>query len=119
VVGQSATRGTDPVGSFSFSYVPAGEVRVEAQDPLTARAGVAVGRIENEGDILTLDVTAQGLGPVQGTVFSNGVGQDQAHVEIVSGSYRAGTTTDANGHYLVRGVPRAACSSTPACPTGS
>jgi PA14 domain-containing protein/chitobiase/beta-hexosaminidase-like protein/Big-like domain-containing protein/carboxypeptidase family protein len=105
VVGQATTRGTDPVGSFSFAYVPAGDLRVEAQDPLTARAGVAVGRLENEGDVVPLDVTAQGLGTVEGTVFSNGTGQDQAHVEIVSGSYRAGTTTDASGHYLVRGVP--------------
>jgi len=105
VVGQTTTRGTDPVGSFSFAYVPAGDVRVEAQDPLTARAGLAVGRLGNEGDVVSLDVTAQGLGTVEGTVFSNGAGQDQAHVEIVSGSYRAGTTTDASGHYLVRGVP--------------
>src|SRR5207302_6065294 len=42
VLGQIATQGTGDVGLYSFDFVPAGPVRLEAQDPLTARTGVAV-----------------------------------------------------------------------------
>ncbi len=103
-IGQTTTRGTDPVGTFRFEFVPAGDIRIDAQDPLTARTGVSFGRLDTEGQVLTLDVQAQGLGAVEGTVTSNGQGIE-AHVDVVSGSYRAATTSEPDGHYTVTGVP--------------
>ncbi|HET8775704.1 MAG TPA: carboxypeptidase regulatory-like domain-containing protein [Thermoanaerobaculia bacterium] len=109
VIGQTATLGsgpsTDSIGSFSFDYVPAGPVRLEAQDPLTARTGFAVGTIATEGETLSLDVLAQGLGSVQGLITSNGAPQPGAHVEVDSGSFHASAIADAAGHYLMEGVP--------------
>ena len=105
VIGQTATLGSGDVGSFAFDYVPAGPVRLEAQDPLTARTGVAAGTIAAEGETLTLDVRAQGLGSVKGLVTSNGVPQPGAHLDVESGSFRARATADASGNYLMEGVP--------------
>lgn len=105
LVAQTTTLGSGDVGSFSFDYVPAGSVRIEAVDPLTARSGIAAGTIATEGETLTLDVLAQGLGTVQGLVTSNGAAMPAAHVEVVSGSYRASAIADATGRYIVEGVP--------------
>lgn len=113
-IGQTTTQGTGEVGSFSFDYVPAGQLRLEAQDPLTARAGFAVGGIDTEGQTLTLDVRAQGLGTVRGLVTSNGAPQAGAQVEVVSGSYRASTIADHDGRYLLGGVPEGRVSVTAA-----
>ena len=44
-LGQSVTRGGVDAGFYEFTYVPAGDVRIEASDPITARAGIGVGRI--------------------------------------------------------------------------
>jgi len=104
-IGQVTTAGSGDVGRFSFDYVPSGQARLNAEDPLTGRTGVAVGEIENEGQILDLDVQAQALGTVEGVVTSNGGPQAAASVEVVSGAYRASTLADGTGRYLVRGVP--------------
>lgn len=104
-IGQTTTQGTGEVGSFAFDYVPAGQLRLEAQDPLTARTGFAVGTIDTEGQTLTLDVRAQGLGSVHGLVTSNGAPQAGAHVDVISGSFHASTISDYSGRYLVGGVP--------------
>ena len=85
--------------------MPAGEIAVSAQDPLTARTGLTVGTLETEGQVLSLDIEAQGLGTVQGDVLLHDVAQPNAHVDIVSGSYRACTVTDSNGRYRIEGVP--------------
>ena len=104
-IGQSGTSGLGDVGSFSFDFVPAGTVRVYAEDPLTGRTGIAVGTIDTEGQVLELKPIAQGLGTVQGVVTSNGAPQPGAHVDIVSGTFRAATMSDADGAYLLPGVP--------------
>src|SRR4029077_14948214 len=52
-----------------------------------------------------LDVKAQGLDTVQGIVRSNGLAQPGATVVLVSGTFQATTTADANGMYLMGGVP--------------
>jgi Carboxypeptidase regulatory-like domain len=104
-IGQITTAGSGDVGGFSFDYVPAGPVRLDAEDPLTGRTGVAVGEIESDGQTLELDVQAQALGAVEGVVTSNGDPQAAANVEVVSGAYRAATLADGTGRYLVRGVP--------------
>ena len=103
--GRANTAGSGDVGSFAFDFVPAGPVRLEAQDPLTARTGIAVGTIDTDGQLLALDVVAQGLGTVQGLVTSNGAPQPGAHVTVVSGTFNASLTTDAEGRYVLPGVP--------------
>ena len=104
-IGAITTDGTGDPGSYSFTFVPVGPVRIEAQDPLTARVGVAAGNIEFDGQTLDLDVIAQGLGTVTGLVTSNGSPQPGATVEIFSGTYNAVTFTDSTGHYSIEGVP--------------
>ena len=94
--------GTD-IGAFSFDYVPLGNVRLEAQDPLTARNGLAAGTLTVEGHLgdvpptcLALDVSAEGLGTVHGLVTSNDAAQPGIEVELVSGRYRARTFSGAS-----------------------
>ena len=105
VVGQATTAGTGDVGAFRFDYVPAGPVRIEAEDPLTGRSGLTVGAIEREDQELVLDVVAQGLGTVTGLVTHNGAPQAGADVEIASGSYRVSSVAGSDGRYRVEGVP--------------
>src|SRR5262249_36599344 len=54
---------------------------------------------------LVLNLVAQGLGTVQGTVSRNGNPEAGARVEVVSGSFRATTLSDAVGRYVVDAVP--------------
>ena len=105
VLGQATTAGAGDVGSFVFDYVPIGDVRLEALDPLTARHGFATGKLVAQDEVLPLDVVAQGLGRVEGTVRANGVPQNAAQVELVSGSFRASTSADDDGFYFLEGVP--------------
>lgn len=105
VVGQATTAGSGDVGSYAFDFVPAGPVRLEAQDPLTAHTGIAVGLIDHQGQLLTLDVVAQGIGTVQGQVTSDGAPQPGAHVSVVSGGFAASTFADSTGGYRMAGVP--------------
>lgn len=106
MIGQTVTQGSGPdVGRFSFDFVPAGPVRVDAQDPVTARTGFGVGTIESQGQIVDLTVRAQGLGTVEGIVTSNGAPQAGAEVSLVVGGFRANTISDAAGSYRVTGVP--------------
>ena len=105
VIGQTTTGSGIDAGQFSFAFVPAGPVRLEALDPLTGRTGFSVGTIASEGQELVLDVEAQALWTVRGTVTSNTVPEPLAEVEIVSGTYRANAFADADGMYVVAGVP--------------
>lgn len=108
VIGQATTLSGTDVGLFEFRHVPAGNVRLEALDPATGRAGVGVGTLVTDGQVLLLDVRAQGLGTVRGVVTSNGQAAPTAHVEVVSGTFKAGLTVDGSGAYLVPGVPEGA-----------
>jgi len=106
VIGQVTTGGSgDSLGWFEFQYVPAGALRLDAVDPMTARTGFAVGSLSHEGEQVSLDVTEQALGRVEGLITGDGVARDAAQVEIVSGSYRVSTISDGNGRYGVDGVP--------------
>ncbi len=87
-IGQITTTGSGDVGAFAFDYVPAGPVQITAQDPATARTGIAGGTIETEGQLLTLDVRAQALGTVGGLVTSNGAPQPGANVVILVGRFQ-------------------------------
>lgn len=104
-LGLVATAGSGDVGSYSFTFVPAGPVTLQAQDPVTARTGVAAGTITANGQVLTLDVIAQGLGTVTGLVTSNNAPEPGANVDVFSGSYHATTVSDSTGTYLINGVP--------------
>ena len=103
-IGEMTTSTGADAGRFEFLHVPAGAVRVEALDAATGRQGIAAGTLATEGQVLDLDVRAQGLGTVAGVVRSNGA-PVIALVEVVSGTTRVSTTADATGTYSVPGVP--------------
>ena len=106
IAGETTTQGTGDVGSYSFSYVPAGPVILSAQDPLTGRTGTANANITTQGQTLTLDISEIGLATVQGVVTSNGTSQPGASVTITSGTnFTASTVADSTGMYLIKGVP--------------
>jgi hypothetical protein len=105
-VGQATTDGVNDIGAFSFNYVPAGAFRLEAQDPQTARSGIAAGTIGGEGETVDLDIVAQGVGRVEGLVTSNGAPQSLAHVRITSGNnFDVLTYSDSAGRYSLDGIP--------------
>lgn len=110
VVGQTTTPGSgELLGRYSFDYVPAGSVRVDAEDPLTLRTGFASGSVES-GGTLELPVIAKGLGRVTGEVRARlaGGGEETrpgASVRIEAGSYKGSTLADASGGYEFGGVP--------------
>jgi hypothetical protein len=105
VIGQATTLGAGDVGSYLFDYVPAGSVQLNAQDPLSGRTGIAASSIATQGQVLTLNVLAEGLDTLQGQVTSNGSPQPGASVSVTSGTFQASTTADSNGNYLMGGVP--------------
>jgi len=105
VIGQTTTAGAGDVGAFRFDFVPVGPIRLEAQDPLTARQGFVTGELAGQDQTLVLEIEARGLGRVEGKVTANGIDQDSAHIDLVSGTFRACTTADATGFYFLEGVP--------------
>jgi hypothetical protein len=127
VMGQATTPGAGAdVGRFAFDYVPLGSVRLEAQDPLSARNGIAAGTLQVESRLdddpplcLALDVRAEGLGAVTGTVWSNDAAQPGLEVEVVSGRYRARTFSGSTGVYRIEGVPVGQVTATAKAPAGS
>ena len=108
VIGQATTVSTGNIGSFTFDYVPAGSVQLNAQDPLSGRTGIAAGSITTQGQTLNLNVIAEGLDTIQGVVTSDGSPLPGASVSISSGSFQATTNADSTGHYLMSGVPEGA-----------
>jgi hypothetical protein len=106
VIGQATTQGTGDIGSYTFDFVPAGSVQLNAQDPLSGRTGIAASSITTQGQTLTLNVIAEGLDTLQGLVTSDGSPQPGASVSITSGTFQATTSADSNGNYLMGGVPQ-------------
>ncbi len=126
-IGLVTAEGPGPAaGSFAFDFVPFGNVRIEAQDPLTARRGVAAGQVDVEAHLgdpapqcLQLDVLAEALGSVTGMVRSNGAPQPGLEVQVASGShYRVRTLSTQDGSYLVEGVPAGQVTATALPPGG-
>jgi hypothetical protein len=105
VIGTVTTQSTGDIGEYSFTYVPTGDIRLDAQDPLTARSGVGFGTIGSNGQSVTVDVVAQALGTIMGVVTEDGSPQAGAHVEILSGQFDTVTYADSQGNYSVSGVP--------------
>ncbi len=108
VIGQQTTAGEGDVGTFAFDYVPAGALRLEAEDPRSGRTGMAAGTLTSEGEVVNLDVVAYAVGRVEGTVTLNGTAAPSAEVSLSSGTYRIRITADGAGHYAVEGVPEGA-----------
>ena len=104
-IGQVTTAGSGDVGSFSFSFVPAGPVRLDAQDPLTGRTGLAVGTVDSQDQVVTLNVLAQALGTVTGSVTQNEQPVASVKVVVASGAFQAVTYSDGTGQYVIKGVP--------------
>ena len=105
VIGQQTTASEGDIGSYAFDYVPAGSVRLEAQDPRSGRTGVATSSLASEGQVVALDVVAYAVGRVEGSVTLNGQPAPSADVSLRSGSYRVQVTADGDGRYAVDGVP--------------
>ncbi|HYE86931.1 MAG TPA: carboxypeptidase regulatory-like domain-containing protein, partial [Vicinamibacterales bacterium] len=105
VIGQTATASGDDPGAFTFTYVPAGTVRLEGLDPATGRSGIAIGQLTTDGQTVTLDVRAVGLGTVTGRITSNGEPQNGATVTVASGTFKATANADGGGFYHIPGVP--------------
>ncbi|MCG8556583.1 MAG: carboxypeptidase-like regulatory domain-containing protein, partial [Proteobacteria bacterium] len=106
VIGRTTTTGSGrDVGRFRFDHVPAGAVRVDAQDPSTARTGFALGNIERQDQIVELTLRAHGLGTVEGLVSGDGRPQPGAEVTLIAGPLGAHTVADAQGRYRVTGIP--------------
>jgi hypothetical protein len=97
-------------GSFNFIGVPAGDFTLDVLDNRTGRAGRALGRVAQQGEVVTLNVELLPIGRVSGRVTANGQPVDHALVEIYAdGSGIRGTrlqaTTDADGRYAFTGIP--------------
>ena len=105
LIGQQTTASEGEVGSYSFDYVPAGSVYVDAEDPKSGRTGVANGSLAGEGKVLSLDVVAYAVGRVEGEVTLNDSPAPGADVSLRSGQYSVKVTADGAGHYAVDGVP--------------
>ena len=118
VIGQATTGSGADAGRFQFHYVPAGNIRVEALDPLTARTGFGVGTLSSEGQELTIDVEAQALGTVRGVVTANGLPEPLAEIKVTSGTYNASAFADEDGQYRVEGVPAGQVAVTASRPNG-
>jgi len=114
VVGQMTTEGSGPnIGAFEFTFVPAGDFKLEAQDPMTGRTGFASGAVEKEGPpppehlapAVVVDVYAMDLGIVRGKITHNGVDYTgPVHIDLVSGTYKVATVAT-GGTYEIPGVP--------------
>ncbi|MBN2370855.1 MAG: Ig-like domain-containing protein, partial [Vicinamibacteria bacterium] len=105
VIGQKATASEGEIGSYAFDYVPAGPVRLDAEDARSGRTGVANGALESEGQVLNLDVVAYAVGRVEGDVTLNGSPAPGTEVTLKSGWYSVKVTADGEGRYAVEGVP--------------
>ena len=105
--------GPDPIGTFEFTFVPAGSVLATATDPITGRIGEASGRIEEEDDIVCLELRQLGQGTVSGFVTSNDASVAGAIVDLTSSTGLSGSaanlkataTTGSEGEFVFQGVP--------------
>ena len=61
-------------GSYAFTHIPVGDLRLDAREPAGIDVAGATGRIGGEGDVVTATLTMVGTGTLTGTlVESNGV----------------------------------------------
>ena len=97
-----ATTTTDPVGRFSFTFVPLGIFTIDATDS-SGNHGRTSGNIPVTGETVGANVTYLGRATVTGTVAdSDGVAVPNAAITLNSGSVFGGTAStvsDSSGKY--------------------
>ena len=102
-----STTSTDPVGRFSFTFVPLGAFTIDATDS-NGNHGRTTGNLVTTGETAGANVAFLGRGTVNGTVMdSTGVAVPNAAITLTSSSVFRGTyptTTDSNGKYTLTGV---------------
>lgn len=104
----SGSQTSAPNGSFSFASLPAGSYSLQVSSPgYTAYSGnymLATGQALNLGAILLMPSSSTGI--VRGTIVDGKTGQALPGVAVaVSGSATLSTQTDANGQFVLAGVP--------------
>ncbi|MEW5813707.1 MAG: carboxypeptidase regulatory-like domain-containing protein, partial [Actinomycetota bacterium] len=100
---------SDASGNYIFQYVPVGDFRLEAYDMRSGRKGKAWGRVERDGQTLTLDVRLEGRGTVSGTFYdgSHTTGIPGATVKLKNTGnfpYEVMTTSDDYGRFMFHQV---------------
>ena len=102
-----ATTTTDPVGRYSFTFVPLGGFTIDATDA-NGNHGRTTGNLFATGQTVGADVAFLGKGTVSGTVMdSGGLVVPNATITVTSASIFGGnykTATDNSGKYTVSGV---------------
>jgi len=102
-----ATTSTDPVGRYSFTFVPLGVFTIDATDG-NGNHGRTSGNLYATGQTVGANVAYLGRGTVSGTVASSGgVAAPGAAVTLISTSIFAGTyqaTADSSGKFSFPGI---------------
>ena len=116
-----ATTSTDPVGRFSFTFVPLGIFTIDATDS-SGNHGRTSGNIPVTGETVGANVTYLGRGTVSGTVTdSDGNAIPNAAITLNSNSVFGGTSTtvsDSSGKYSLPTIFVGAFTVTAQDPTG-
>ncbi len=104
------TSADDGTGSFSFPNVPVGDFKLEAFDNRSTRMGRTAGRVSQQGQEVTADITLLPVGAVRGQVTANNAAVDHALVTIMAGESGFSftylkATTDSTGSYRFSGIP--------------
>ena len=102
-----ATTTTDPVGRYSFTFVPLGSFTIDATDS-NGNHGRTSGNLYATGQTVGANVAFLGRGTVSGAVTdSSGVAAPNAAITLTSSSVFGGkfqATADSNGKYSIAGV---------------
>ncbi|MGA2534763.1 MAG: Ig-like domain-containing protein [Terracidiphilus sp.] len=102
-----ATTTTDPVGRYSFTFVPLGVFTIDATDS-NGNHGRTSGNLYASGQTVGANVAFLGRGTVAGAVTdSSGVAVPNAAITLTSSSVFGGkyqATADNNGNYSIAGV---------------
>jgi len=102
-----ATTSTDPVGRYSFGFVPLGVFTIDATDG-NGNHGRTTGNLSATGQTVGANVAYLGRGTVAGTVTSSGgVAVSSAAVTLTSTSIFGGTyqaTADSSGKFSFPGI---------------
>ncbi|MCK5058547.1 MAG: carboxypeptidase regulatory-like domain-containing protein, partial [Candidatus Aminicenantes bacterium] len=93
-------------GIFLFSEVPIGSFSLKATDPASGEAAVGSGGITNDGQEVTVNLTFEPNGRVEGTVLTTGGSEpaDKAYVRLKGLDFNQYTSTNTDGNFLFDAV---------------
>lgn len=92
-------------GQFRFSQVGEGDFQCEAKDPASGLIGKGVGHLGYEGEVVLVDLYAQGAGVVKGVVRNaDNTPAPHARVRLYRDRIYE-TTADGNGNYSLSFIP--------------